>query len=351
MLATGDRVPDILLPDPSGVVRSFYDRTRGNPIVIAAIAGLGEARGRAALAALERAFAHRGSAVDCFVVTPDPPDIVSRAIDGLGLDATVLCADDGRAAEALALERGATIESLAIFVLDPNQRVLATFEGDNGAEGAAALLDGLDPNVEGAGPDDTAPVLVIPRVIDAEFCDRLIEAFHERGHESSGIYSLIEGDPVHAVDRTVKRRLDHYVRDDDLIEALKRQVGGRLLPEIDKAFSYRVTRIEEFKITCYRSTDRGQFKPHRDNYSPQTVHRRFAMSLNLNDGYEGGALRFPEYGTREYRPRRGEAIVFSCSLLHEALEVERGDRYVLIGFMYGEDGVRQKQAMQARLGQ
>ena len=76
----------------------------------------------------------------------------------------------------------------------------------------------------------------------------------------------------------------------------------------------------------------------------------FAMTLNLNAGeYEGGELRFPEYGPHLYSPGRGEAIVFSCSLVHEALDVTRGDRYVLLAFLYGEDGARQKREMQRRM--
>ena len=48
------------------------------------------------------------------------------------------------------------------------------------------------------------------------------------------------------------------------------------------------------------------------------------MSLNLNAGeYEGGFLRFPEYGPNLYMPETGCAVVFSCSLLHEALAVTR----------------------------
>src|SRR5215218_7840664 len=45
----------------------------------------------------------------------------------------------------------------------------------------------------------------------------------------------------------------------------------------------------------------------RDNLSPATAHRRFALTLNLNDGYQGGQLRFPEYGPELYRPAPGAA--------------------------------------------
>ena len=49
------------------------------------------------------------------------------------------------------------------------------------------------------------------------------------------------------------------------------------------------------------------------------------MTINLNaDDYEGGDLRFPEFGPRTYRAPTGGAVVFSCSLLHEATPVTRG---------------------------
>jgi predicted 2-oxoglutarate/Fe(II)-dependent dioxygenase YbiX len=45
-------------------------------------------------------------------------------------------------------------------------------------------------------------------------------------------------------------------------------------------------------------------------------------------------LRFPEYGDQRYRPGTGSAIVFSSSLLHEALHVTSGRRFVLLAFLF-----------------
>jgi len=51
------------------------------------------------------------------------------------------------------------------------------------------------------------------------------------------------------------------------------------------------------RIGCYDSADGGYFRAHRDNTTPYTAHRQFAMSVNLNTGeYEGGDVHFPEYG-------------------------------------------------------
>ena len=151
---------------------------------------------------------------------------------------------------------------------------------------------------------------------------------------------------VESLDSQVKVRRDHFVRDKDLLARLSEVMGRRVVPEIEKAFCFRVSRVEEFKISCYTGESGGFFQPHRDNVSARTVHRRFAMSLLLNDAgeYEGGELRFLEYGPELYRPGAGEAIVFSCSLLHEVLRVRTGRRFVLLSFMFGDDEARMLQA-------
>ncbi len=97
-----------------------------------------------------------------------------------------------------------------------------------------------------------------------------------------------------------------------------------------------MTRLETLRIGCYDSANQGFFGAHRDNTTPYTAHRRFAMSLNLNDGdYEGGCLRFPEFGPDLYAPGAGGAVIFSCHLLHEALPVTKGRRFAVFSFLSG----------------
>ncbi len=60
------------------------------------------------------------------------------------------------------------------------------------------------------------------------------------------------------------------------------------------------------------------------------------VTINLNADYEGGDLRFPEYGARTCRPPPGGACVFSCSILHEATPVTRGERFAFLPFLYDE---------------
>src|SRR5215471_11285251 len=133
-----------------------------------------------------------------------------------------------------------------------------------------------------------------------------------------------------------KRRRDHTVREAPLVRHLASTIGRRVMPEVFKAFAFRATRFEGFTIACYDAATGGVFRAHRDNLSPATAHRRFALSLNLNAGYEGGYLRFPEYGPHLYRPAAGGALVFACSHLHEVTEVRQGRRFVLLSFLFNE---------------
>jgi hypothetical protein len=49
------------------------------------------------------------------------------------------------------------------------------------------------------------------------------------------------------------------------------------------------------------------------------------MAMNLNgDEYEGSELIFPEYGPDRCKPDYVVAMIFSCSLLHEALPGTKG---------------------------
>jgi predicted 2-oxoglutarate/Fe(II)-dependent dioxygenase YbiX len=350
-LCRGDRVPDVLLPEPSGVNLSLYDKCRGKPVVallcaepeplVAAIRALGQWCGD-----------ESGALAHAFVISPCAEERLRGLAESTGFTGWIMRDVDGQASQGFRVHWPALDGQCLIFVLDPNQRILEVFRtpvagATEAVEHVRALLGSLELFGVTGRPRDIAPILVIPRVLEPGFCKQLIDVFHTRGNEESGVHTVVDGVLRHGVDHTMKKRFDHYVRDDDIIGALNWRIARRVVPEIKKAFFYEVTKCEEFKIVCYRADEQGYFRAHRDNYSPQTVHRRFAMTLNLNaDEYEGGELRFPEYGPHLYKPREGEAVIFSCSLVHEALNVTRGERYALISFLYGEDGARQKREME-----
>jgi predicted 2-oxoglutarate/Fe(II)-dependent dioxygenase YbiX len=181
---------------------------------------------------------------------------------------------------------------------------------------------------------------VVPDVLGPEQCAELIAVWEQGGHSETGVEVWMGGGRAEQRSAQLKRRRDHVVEDPQRSRELATTIGRGVIPELSKAFAYHARRFEGFKIACYQASDRGFFRAHRDNLSPATAHRRFALTLNLNDGYQGGQLRFPEYGPELYRPAPGAALLFSCSHLHEVLEVTAGRRFVLLSFLFGEEARR-----------
>lgn len=186
-----------------------------------------------------------------------------------------------------------------------------------------------------------APVLILPRIFEPGMCRHLIALYHQHGGKQSGYMRQLNDRTTPALDLEFKRRKD-FVFDTqpefaDLRDALRRRMVRRLLPEIAKSFQFHATRLERHVVAHYSSSDQGHFNPHRDNTTTGTAHRRFACTINLNaDAFEGGDLRFPEFGPRTYRAPTGGAVVFSCSLLHEATPVTKGERYAFLPFFYDD---------------
>jgi hypothetical protein len=233
------------------------------------------------------------------------------------------------------------------YVLDPTLRVIAVVPG-SGAEhwrAVKAALDRLPPLSKPEPVAANAPVLVLPRVFEPEFCRELIGYYEKQGGNDSGFMREVGGMTTGIIDYGVKRRRDCGIVEETLRNACVVRIRRRLLPEIEKAFQYRATRMERYTISCYDAAEGGYFQAHRDNGAKGTAHRRFAVSLFLNSGdYEGGYLRFPEFSTALYSAPVGGAVVFGCSLLHEATPVTRGKRYMFLPFLYDDQAARIRKA-------
>jgi predicted 2-oxoglutarate/Fe(II)-dependent dioxygenase YbiX len=160
-----------------------------------------------------------------------------------------------------------------------------------------------------------------------------------------------DGKTVLVLDHKHKRRSDWTIADEALKNAARQRILRRIVPEIAKAFQFRVTRMERYIVACYDASVGGYFQPHRDNTTKGTAHRRFAVTINLNsDEYEGGELTFPEFGRVIFKPPVGGAVVFSCSLLHQALPVTKGKRYAFLPFLYDDAAAKVREANNAYLG-
>ncbi len=223
---------------------------------------------------------------------------------------------------------------------DPTLRSFSTGDFEDLA-GMTAMVSQLPPPAAHAGVEVHAPVLITPRVLEPRLCRELIAYYERTGGTPSGVMRLRDGKTTGVMDDSFKRRRDAVITDESLLREIRVRLSQRLLPEIERAFMFPVTRVERYIVAAYDAEDGGHFRAHRDNESPGTAHRRFACSINLNaEAFEGGELRFPEYGARRYRPPTGGAVVFSCALLHEVTPVTRGRRYAVLPFFYDEAAAR-----------
>ncbi len=220
-------------------------------------------------------------------------------------------------------------------LIDPALHVMATV-GPEQAAALAARVGALPPPARHGGADGHAPVLIAPRIFEPPFCERLVALYRETGGAPSGFMREIDGVTTLMMNDQHKRRSDVMVVDEAIRQQVLARLMRRLIPQIEKAFHFRPTRIERYLVARYDAGTGGFFRPHRDNTTRGTAHRRFAVSINLNGDYEGGHLRFPEFGDRTYRPPPGGACVFSCSILHEATPVTRGERFAFLPFLYDE---------------
>lgn len=227
----------------------------------------------------------------------------------------------------------------AVWILvDPMFRIAKIWPLRESAAAISALVN-TPPANNFAGVELSAPVLIAPNVFESAFCRELIDCYLSGQPQSSGVARVVEGKLENVNVPTRKRRFDHEIKDQKLRDTISTTIAVRLLPQIFRAFQYRVTRIERQLVACYDAEGGGFFKAHRDNSYVGTKHRAFAVTINLNpDEYDGGDLRFPEFGNRTYRAPKGGAVVFSCALLHEALPVTRGVRYAFLPFLFDEAG-------------
>ncbi|WP_367890189.1 2OG-Fe(II) oxygenase family protein [Rhodobacter calidifons] len=228
-------------------------------------------------------------------------------------------------------------------VIDPTMRVIAAipFREDRGDIAAVmAVIDDLPPPERYAGVEIMAPILFLPRVFEPELCRHLIGLYEAQGGEESGFMREVDGRTIGITDPGFKRRKDYNIEDKDLISALQARFVRRVVPEIKKVYQFKVTRMERYIVSCYAAEDGGHFSAHRDNTTKGTVHRRFAVSVNLNDDFEGGEVSFPEYGPRSFKAPPGGAVVFSCSLLHKVSTVTKGRRFAFLPFLYDDAAAR-----------
>jgi hypothetical protein len=307
LLLPGDRIPEFILPDAEARLHNFYELVRGRPAVLVLAANTArqeqwdEIKGYADIApVLDNA------GVDLFIVTND--GIESMTMVSKAIPAPAIWLADIKGVVNLALRTGGKLDKSGLISLfiDSDQRVIAIKGAEPGhAPWALSVLRGLSaeaPLALGA----VAPVLILPRVLDEETCRRLLS------REGLSITPTPIANPTEA-------------------EALSRLLLRRIGPEVDRVFSFDDFRFESLALRQEdAAAGSSALDRRRDNSDPEAAGRSFALILDLEPGaYEGGGLRFPEYGPHLYRLATGAALVHAGGILRELLPITSGRRSLL----------------------
>jgi predicted 2-oxoglutarate/Fe(II)-dependent dioxygenase YbiX/peroxiredoxin len=343
----GDPVPWFSAPIVTGGSFDLHV-SAGRWVVLSFLGSPANPRAMAEIAELARASSSLGEdhvIVGC-VFTGQPDDMASLA--AISSNKLFFLADyDG----AISRSFGAH-EMPRTVVLDPMLRAVADIAWDmpqGHAETVGNVLRGLPSVDDSAGVPMFAPALMVPRVFSFEICDFLVQFYEQQGGVDSGFQFDVAGKTTTLSDWRLKRRSDVAVAAPEVRELVRGQIVRRLLPAIEQFFQFRATRMDRYIVACYDSEVGGHFHRHRDNVNAGAQHRRFAVSINLNNNFEGCDLTFPEFGRKTYRPSEGGALVFSCGALHQVTPVTKGRRYAFLAFLYGEEDVKKREANNARL--
>jgi peroxiredoxin len=355
----GDRYNTLYVGDPAPWFRQrcvgqtapySFDMAAGRLVVLCCYGSAAEPRAAYALSEVQRNRAlFDGAAALFFGVSNDPADETVPRVQGenpglhhfADFDGTILrlyglLPRDG-ATDPGSLRRG-------WFVLDLRLRVIGMFPlTDAGSDAALRFVNASLPLPE-HGTQAQVPVLILPKVFEPGLCAALIDIFLADGGTASGMFTEdAYNDAATIDDPGFKRRRDCRIADKAMVAQLQTRIFRRVVPELRHAFQFNATKLERLILACYDSAEGGRFGPHRDNTLATTAHRRFAVSINLNDDFEGGGIIFPEYGRRVFAPPLGGALLFSCSLLHAVLPVTTGRRYACLPFVYDDAAASARQ--------
>ena len=127
------------------------------------------------------------SAVALFAVQRGNPAVTPQVFTGRASRFLVFA--DPQGTVRTAYRPGAT-DTIPLFVLDPNLRVLASLvlqDARATAHKVLALLDAFLPQIVPLEITTQAPVLLIPYALDQEICQSLIHVWETQGNVATGV--------------------------------------------------------------------------------------------------------------------------------------------------------------------
>ena len=193
-LRPGDRLPDFALPGLDGKLPKFIWSFTGAPVIPAIeTSPLDTGQSQACSACTRTAVVPVVVAGNAVAAAAAP----WAKLGGTSEAPLLLCDADRKFLGALLAQGGmglgpAGALRMRVIVLDPNQRVAATFDS-RALSAAAEAMEGLAGSLRSDGGRELllktpmAPVLVLPRVFEPDFCSSSCAV--ARGPKDSGVSS------------------------------------------------------------------------------------------------------------------------------------------------------------------
>ncbi|MGH6966776.1 MAG: 2OG-Fe(II) oxygenase, partial [Phenylobacterium sp.] len=274
-LSVGEFAPWFSAPAPNHPDFNF-NTSAGRYVLLAFLPPPGAARDRAMAAFDARAHLFDDRKLTCFMVLRDAASIAAAQNRDRGL--RWFFDPEGKVSRLYGALTPQGTEAPFWLLLDPFLRVLDSVPIGEEIR-IFKEIEALPEVSEHAGAPLYAPVLIAPRIFEPEMCKRLIAYYDADGGAPSGVMRDVDGKTVGVLD-DFKRRRDVTITDEDLRRDVLVRLRRRLLPEIKRVFQFEATRLERYLVAAYDAADGGYFRPHRDNESLATAHRRFAVSIN-----------------------------------------------------------------------
>ena len=200
-----------------------------------------------------------------------------------------------------------------VYISTPNRRIVSILT-------CKELREMPELNLETYAPRQLhIPYILIEDALDEPLLRKVIDFYNQK---------KIEG-KLTAHNHATKNRF-HVHPDSELERQLDHKLSRSVLPELKKVFYFDTQYRETYKICSYDSETCGRFHPHRDTPAPYQ-HRKFALSLFLNDDYEGGEFVLCEYGLK-IKPKANTAFIFPGISTHQIQPVTKGSRMTIITF-------------------
>jgi len=116
----------------------------------------------------------------------------------------------------------------------------------------------------------------------------------------------------------------------------------KIKPLLEWKFGVSISYRERYKIGWYSGEKLGFYVPHTDKQGGMD-YRDISMVVcaSRQEDYDGGEFLFPDLDI-SFKLDLGDAIFFDSSMRHGVKPVTRGNRYVLISFLFGELGAKLK---------